>query len=184
MLLDRRASVFGFWVVVADDGVCAHRQPLLFHECVVRVFEYDLCRYKITRTWGLAPLFWTSTRRLHGAEMLGVCTYNVSFLRDNSQSQIVASGIRRFVGNSQAMQIFLRVPSMCQKANARPTSNFLRHSSSLDSSTLRQTTPSTRILLVGNPCNFSSSKQLPSRSKTRLLVSPHAWDIRNPKPSS
>ena len=96
----------------------------------------------------------------------------------------VASGTRFFARSSRAIQIFLQTPSVSRKAHSRPTLNSSQHSSSLESSTNRENACSSRIALKKRPFNFFSSKQLPSRSKMRLLLSPRAWDIRNPKPPS
>jgi len=109
----------------------------------------------------------------------------ISFtLYPRDKNWTVASGTSTFANTSQATQIFLRTASISQEAHSRPTSNFSRHSLSLGCSMQLESMCSSRISLKGRPFNFSSSKQSASRSKTRLLVSPRAWDIGNPTPSS
>jgi len=103
-----------------------------------------------------------------------------SIFTPRSQYWTVASGTRFFARTSQATQIFLRTPFISQKAHSRPTLNFSRHSSSLDSSTQFQNICSSRISSRERPFNFSSSKRLASRSKMRLLLLPRDWDIKGP----
>ena len=100
-----------------------------------------------------------------------------SWFSHPSRNQTVVSGTRRIARPLQATQTSLQVPSISQKAHSRPTSNSSHHFLSLDSSMLWQNTLSTSISLKGHPFNFSSSKQLPSHSKMRSLLSPHTWDI-------
>ena len=94
-----------------------------------------------------------------------------------SRNWTVMSGTRRIARPSRATQISLRVPSISRKAHSRPTSSSSQHFLSLDSSTLWRNTLSIRISMEGCPFDFSSSKRLPSHSKTRSLLSPRAWDI-------
>ena len=100
------------------------------------------------------------------------------------RNRTVAFGTRCFAGCLQATQIFLHASSISQQARSRPTSNFSRHSSSPDSCTLPRTIFSTRISSKAHLFNFSFSKRLPSRLKTRLLLLPRSLDTRDREPSN
>ena len=114
-----------FWMAVAHDSMRVHRIPLLYPERGVCDCEHHFCSYRSVRTEGLAPSIWISTGCLHSAKTLGVCLFNVFRSTRHSQSRTVASGTSCIAGPSQAMQIFLQVPSISQKAHLRPTSSFL-----------------------------------------------------------
>ena len=150
------------------------RVLILYHEWAVRDCEHRFCHCRTVRTGGLASSIWIAARCLHGAEMMGgMFLQRFSFFIQHSQSRTVVCGTSCVAGPSQATRNFLHVLYISREAHSRPTSKILCPFSSLDSPTHLEITFSIRNSLKGKLFNFFSSKQLPSRSKTWLLLSPH-----------
>jgi hypothetical protein len=66
-------------MVAAHGSVVAHPHRILYFERDVCDREYYFRRCGTVRTQGLSPHIWITTQRLHAAEMLGVCAYNIFY---------------------------------------------------------------------------------------------------------